>query len=335
MNAKFFDVKKEKQDSIINAALKVFSVKGYKDASTDVIVKEAGISKGLLFHYFTSKQGLFDFVCDYSSKYMTLELTRSVKRNAKDFFEVMTQISQGRIRVMKNYPYMHQFLRNLRHETDPEALEVLGQSIEDMDTTYKNIYSQIDANMLVEPNALSKLINILDWSNDGFLNDNFNDNIDPDVLYEEYAEYLTLLRTHFYKSSNNVKVSIAKEEFNERNEAIMNEMKMEMTFEERLEAGKKPLVELSEEELSENDASDEENVEGSDDAEDSEKSAKIADEVAEVINKTATYGAPILTPSTSSFLSTAGAAAQSIDDIYKEAEENIKSSEEEASESKQ
>lgn len=327
MNAKFFDVKKEKQDNIINAALKVFSVKGYKDASTDVIVKEAGISKGLLFHYFTSKQGLFDFVCDYSAKYMTLELTRSVKKTTKDFFEIMTQISEGRIRVMKHYPYMHQFLRNIRHETDPEALEVLGQSIEDMDTTYKNLYSQIDADMLVEPDALYKLINLLDWSNDGFLRDNFDDNTDPDILYEEYAEYLTLLRTHFYKSSNNIKVSIAKEEFNERNEAIMNEMKMEMTFEERLEAGKKPLVELSEEAL-EGSNTDEEAKEDAEDADDSEKANKIADEVAEVINKTATYGAPILTPSTTSFLSTAGAAVQSIDDIYKEAEENIKSSEE-------
>ena len=87
MNSKFFDVKKDKQDAIINAALHTFALKGYKDASTDVIVKEAGISKGLLFHYFTSKQGLYDFICDYSTKYMILELTRSVKKNQRDLFQ--------------------------------------------------------------------------------------------------------------------------------------------------------------------------------------------------------------------------------------------------------
>ncbi len=59
MNAKFFDVKKAKQDAIINAALKSFALNGYKKTSTDVIVREAGISKGLLFHYFISKQGLY------------------------------------------------------------------------------------------------------------------------------------------------------------------------------------------------------------------------------------------------------------------------------------
>ena len=118
MNSKFFDVKKDKQDAIINAALKTFALKGYKDASTDVIVKEAGISKGLLFHYFTSKQGLYDFICDYSTKYMTLELTRAVKKSEKDCFELMSQISLGRVRVMKNYPFMHRFLRSIRNEED-------------------------------------------------------------------------------------------------------------------------------------------------------------------------------------------------------------------------
>ena len=51
MNGKFFDLNKEKQDRMINAALKVFAINGYRHASTDEIVREAGISKGLLFHY--------------------------------------------------------------------------------------------------------------------------------------------------------------------------------------------------------------------------------------------------------------------------------------------
>ena len=50
VNSKFFDLKKEKQDRMINAALQVFAAQGYLHASTDQIVKEAGISKGLLFH---------------------------------------------------------------------------------------------------------------------------------------------------------------------------------------------------------------------------------------------------------------------------------------------
>lgn len=327
MNSKFFDVKKDKQDSIINAALKIFSLKGYKDASTDVIVKEAGISKGLLFHYFTSKQGLYDFVCDYSTKYMTLELTRSVKKGEKDFFEVMSQLSAGRVSVMKNYPYMQQFLRSIRHETDPEALAVVGSSISDMDTTYRNIYNQINTSKLVNPDAFDKIIDIIDWMNDGFIKDRFSDDsADPDVLFEEYADYLTLLRTHFYKRAEDVKVSIAKEEYNERNEAVMDELKMEMTFEERLEAGRRPLVRYPEFEavrdFGEKDSSD-----------NSEQSAELTADREEEIAKTATYGAPLLNPvpkrttTEVSSDSDSDAPAQSIDDIFKEAEQNIQNTE--------
>ena len=249
MNSKFFDVKKNKQDAIINAALKVFAQKGYKDASTDVIVKEAGISKGLLFHYFTSKQGLYDFICDYSTKYMVLELTRSVKKSEKDFFSLIAQITQARVRVMKNYPFMPVFLRTLKAEEDPEAREVIGSSIEDMDRTYRNIYDKIDSRKLVQPQELSKLINIVDWMCEGFMRENFKkDDPDPDRLYDDYSDYLTYMRTHFYASDVDGKVSVAKEEFMDRNETVMKELRMDMTFEERLMAGKKPLVETDDEE---------------------------------------------------------------------------------------
>ncbi len=252
MNSKFFDVKKDKQDAIINAALKTFALKGYKDASTDVIVKEAGISKGLLFHYFTSKQGLYDFICDYSTKYMIMELTRTVKKSEKDLFSLMSQISQGRVRVMRNYPFMGRFLRSLKQETDPEALRVVGENVEDLDRTYRNIYAQIDSRKLVRPDELPKIIDIIDWMCNGFLEKNFRvDDPDPDRLYEGYSDYLTLLRQHLYASDVDGRVSIAREELVERNETVMKEMKLDMTFEERLMAGKKPLVETDDEETGE------------------------------------------------------------------------------------
>ena len=83
MNEKFFDLKKEKQDRMINGALKVFAASGYAHASTDEIVKEAGISKGLLFHYFISKLGLYTFVYDYSVRYLLLELSTHEPDQAK------------------------------------------------------------------------------------------------------------------------------------------------------------------------------------------------------------------------------------------------------------
>ena len=43
MNEKFFNLKKEKQDRLLNAAMAVFGENGYKRASTDEIVARAGV----------------------------------------------------------------------------------------------------------------------------------------------------------------------------------------------------------------------------------------------------------------------------------------------------
>ena len=92
MNEKFFDLKKEKQDRIINAALRAFALSGYMHASTDDIVKMAGISKGLIFHYFETKLGLYQFVYDYSIRVINLEITTGVSRDITDFFTIREEL---------------------------------------------------------------------------------------------------------------------------------------------------------------------------------------------------------------------------------------------------
>lgn len=233
MNAKFFDVKKAKQDSIINAALKVFTQNGYKKASTDVIVKEAGISKGLLFHYFISKKGLYEFICDYSVKYMTLELTRAVMKSEKDFFKVQVQIERARTRVMKNYPYMQQFLNNMKFETAPDAVEAIGNKCDALAETYNSIYCQTDNTKFLDKVDINKIINMISWLSDGFIRDKFqNPKPNMDEMNEEFENCLNLLRRHFYKSPGDDLVSIARSEMVERDNTVMEQMRLKVAQQE-------------------------------------------------------------------------------------------------------
>lgn len=52
----------EKQEKILNAALELFSKMGYANSSTSKIAKEAGVSEGLIFRHFGSKEGLLDAI---------------------------------------------------------------------------------------------------------------------------------------------------------------------------------------------------------------------------------------------------------------------------------
>ena len=49
----------ESRERILDAALEEFGEKGYEAASTNCVCRQADISKGLLFHYYKTKQQLF------------------------------------------------------------------------------------------------------------------------------------------------------------------------------------------------------------------------------------------------------------------------------------
>ena len=57
--SEFLNQDDQRKDRILEAALIEFADKGYKKASTNTIVREAGVSKGLLFHYYKSKKDLY------------------------------------------------------------------------------------------------------------------------------------------------------------------------------------------------------------------------------------------------------------------------------------
>ena len=144
MNEKFFDLKKEKQDRMINGAMKVFALNGYARASTDEMVKEAGVSKGLWFHYFDNKIGLYTFVVDYAVKYVMMELSAGLSAENTDFFDTTIDIEKVKMLVRRSYPYVPLFLSSLDQETSPEAIEAVGEYIEMYRERIRTAYSSVD-----------------------------------------------------------------------------------------------------------------------------------------------------------------------------------------------
>lgn len=200
MNEKFFDLKKEKQDRMINAALKIFSIGGYKHASTDDIVSEAGISKGLLFHYFGSKLGLYSFLYDYSVRFMKLEITGSVSSTEQDYFEIRRQMEYGKMQVLKNYPYMQRFLNRCRYEDVNEALMAIERQksvLPDIQAVLKN---QSNRSLLKDGVDYEKLDQILTYTVDGLMNAHFQDgSFQPELLYNETCSYFDMMKRLTYR----------------------------------------------------------------------------------------------------------------------------------------
>ena len=195
MNGKFFDLQKEKQDRMINAALKVFALHGYRHASTDDIVREAAISKGLLFHYFGSKIGVYTFIYEYSVRYMTLELNTTVDRKCTDMFILMKQIECARMHAMRGYPYMQQFLNRSMAEDVSEALLAIEEKRNILTDAYESIYNQMDFSTLPMEVDGEKLRKMLEFTIKGLMTERFQDaSFQPEMLYEEIVDYLDMMR---------------------------------------------------------------------------------------------------------------------------------------------
>ena len=200
MNEKFFDLKKEKQDRMINAALKAFAVNGYKRASTDEIVKDAGISKGLLFHYFDTKLGLYEFVYDYSVRYIVMEMSAAISQKETDFYALYEQKEMCKIQALKNYPYMQQMINRSMQEDDAEAVTVIWERRDSYNQKIAEIMSQADMTKFADNTDAGKLRKIMDFTIEGLMTERFREQaFDVEKLMDEVKDYLAMLKKLTYK----------------------------------------------------------------------------------------------------------------------------------------
>lgn len=184
---------------MINAALKVFALNGYQHASTDDMVAEAGISKGLLFHYFVNKLGLYTFLYDYSVRFMLLELN-GCSGTESDFFELVGRMETAKLKVLKNYPYMQEFLNSIRYENVKEAVLATEEKKHILETARKEILEHADVSKFRSGVDVEKVKKIIDYTINGMLKESFYENtFQPDYIQEEINDYLLLMKKMSYE----------------------------------------------------------------------------------------------------------------------------------------
>ena len=196
MNEKFFDLNREKQDRMINAALRIFAENGYRHASTDIIVKEAGISKGLLFHYFTSKMGLFSFLFDYSIRYMLFEYDRLIPAKETDYFKIRREMERAKLNVLRSYPYMNEFIEKSLQENQLDVIETIEISKNNYLETLDKYNNQSKRSNLRDDISSAQLDNMIRYTVNGLTKDQFQAGaFQPDMLFEQICSYLDTLQT--------------------------------------------------------------------------------------------------------------------------------------------
>ena len=214
MFSKFLNLKPEKQERILNAAIDEFSKKGFKNASTDEIVKAVGISKGALFHYFNNKKDLFIYLYDYVLDIVMKDFFGKIDVNEKDILKRLRQVLLIEFTLIKKYPSMFDFIKTINFENTEEVKAVLENSNKGyIMNSYDKVLENIDTSMFKEDLDIKRAMNIIFWTFEGFSNQ-LKEKIKALPLIElnfdeillELDIYIEVLKKSFYKEQkeNNI-----------------------------------------------------------------------------------------------------------------------------------
>jgi TetR/AcrR family transcriptional regulator len=209
VHEKFFKLDAEKQKVIINAALVEFAEKGYEQASTNQIVKNAGIGKGMLFYYFNSKEDLYLFLINYSFDILLNHYLLLITDEHRDFFDHIRHISKIKMKYFSEFPEVNQFLGRfvlLDGENIPQAVKKKYEEV--VATANMKVYGNqnIDHSVFrddIDPVKAHRMIELFLKGYQADLLEKMKgksfSQLNLAALWEEFDDYLDTLKTVFYK----------------------------------------------------------------------------------------------------------------------------------------
>lgn len=198
---KFLNLSKEKQNTIIDAALKTFGTNGYKKTSISDIAAAAGISKAMVFHYFGTKKALYLYLINLCGTIMMDEVNEKFDNNVTDFFDRIKMSSNIEISAMKRHAAIPSFLTSAYFENDEDVKEDLNAIFASSeDFRNKIAFDGMDISRFKEGVDLRLLMKMLLWMAEGYTKEMSNkEEINFDNMLEEFNKCLDMLKNNFYR----------------------------------------------------------------------------------------------------------------------------------------
>ncbi|MCY1029699.1 TetR/AcrR family transcriptional regulator, partial [Mammaliicoccus sciuri] len=147
-----------------------FSNYGYQQSSTNRIVENAGIGKGMLFYYFKNKKGLFKFLVDYSLDFIEEYYFKQIDTSEKDIFNRLVKQAKIKSNLMTIHPHMSKFLTKIVLEESEHHYisEEQDQHIKQLQCKVQNaLFEDLDKDLFKNNLNVEMSINIIKYSIDG------------------------------------------------------------------------------------------------------------------------------------------------------------------------
>jgi AcrR family transcriptional regulator len=159
----FEKLPENKRELILKVCIEEFAKTGYEKTSTDTITSRAGISKGILFHYFKSKKNLYFYIIQYITKLLgdkVMEETNKVTTD--DFFDRIKEVVLIKLKVQHQYLTETQLATAAILHPPIELKEEIGQLYQEYVEIYKESYlaKLLDGSLLQGDASPEKVMNL-------------------------------------------------------------------------------------------------------------------------------------------------------------------------------
>jgi AcrR family transcriptional regulator len=185
----FLKLDQEKRARILAVCYDEFLLRGYDAASTNAIVKMAGISKGLLFRYFGSKEGLYGFLIQDAAKSITSAVIPQIELTG-DFFKDVISITKTKMQICAAFPTETSFLSMAYKDSLPEKLAKSMERFKGGSVANLKILAQdMDASILKEGVDKDTAVRIIVWVCEKFVDEMLEKDIEVENLQSLLADF--------------------------------------------------------------------------------------------------------------------------------------------------
>lgn len=209
MYESFENLPEDKKKRIIDASIEEFARNTYEKASTNNIVKAAGISKGILFHYFGSKKNLYLYILDYITEYMVEKFYRINNNPSSDIFDRLLNRGMLKLQMAYDDPLMYEVLYGAFVNTSDMLKEDIQERYKKLyEQNVKRFYKDFDTSKfrkdINSQKAIELIIMFLDGMNSKYIKIYKNHSpgdalIEIEKITEEVKEYFEILKKGIYE----------------------------------------------------------------------------------------------------------------------------------------
>ena len=205
-SSQFLSLARAKQDVIVAAGLAEFAAHGYDLASTNRIVRRAGISKGVLFKYFADKEAFFLYVASRTvGSYLA-----GMPVEQPDLFSWLRAVTAYKLQYIRQQPDTYALWARLTKDADhPVYAKALRAQVEVLQEFRPRVPvgSERPLRAGVTPDHL---LNLVTWIANGLQEqflatapDEVGDGFDAafQTIVDEFDRYLDIVRNGLYEGA--------------------------------------------------------------------------------------------------------------------------------------